>query len=247
MIHKYGGVLQCRMNSSRLPGKTLKHIHGKPMLERIMERLECSNLMEIIIIATTENPKDDPIEELALQKGFNVYRGSEENVLNRVLEAAQTFSVTNIVELHGDNPFLDPAIIDKCIKIFDSGEYDYLANDLVKTFPQGTRIQIFPTEKLSEVRKITNDPAVQEHVSLYFYENLEKYRNFNLEAEPDIRKPELRFTVDTIEDFNFISSIYEIVIKKGLKPDFSISEAIKIIDENSLKILNSNISSKPIR
>ena len=194
-----------------------------------------------------DKSKDDAIQEICLKKGVTCFRGSEQNVLERVLRAAEGSSIQNIVELHGDNPFLDPQLIDESIKIFMKGHYDYLTNTLKKTFPQGTRIQIFPTKKLKEVSEITSDPSVQEHVSLYFYENPSKYKIFNLEANRDMRRPELRLTVDTIEDFNFIESIYKRIEDKKLKPNFSIKEVIKIIDENNLKILNRDISSKPVR
>ncbi len=235
------------MGSTRLPGKTMRDLLGKPMIERILDRLFLSKLTDTIVVATTENQKDDVLVSFLKQKGVNFFRGSEEDVLNRVVEAAEHFSIENIIELHGDNPFLDPNVIDSCIKEYQSADVDYLSNTLEKTFPQGLRVQIFPTIKLRSVEKTINDKNVREHVSLYFYENPSQFNIRNVEAEGEIKRPELRLTVDTEEDFQFICSIYERLLLEGIYPGFDVKDIIRIIDDYKISIVNKGIKSKPIR
>jgi len=245
--NKFGIILEARMGSTRLPGKTLKDLLGKPMIERILDRLFLSKLTDTIVVATTENKKDDVLVSFLEQKEINYFRGSEDDVLKRVVEAAEHFSIQNIIELHGDNPFLDPDIIDSCIREFELGDVDYLSNTLENTFPQGLRVQIFPTVKLRRVEKTVDDETVREHVSLYFYENPNKFKIKSVEAEDPIKRPELRLTVDTEEDFQFICSIYERLLLEGIYPDFDVKDIIRIVDDYKISIVNKSIKSKPIR
>ena len=182
-----------------------------------------------------------------VRKEINYFRGSEDDVLKRVVEAAEHFSIQNIIELHGDNPFLDPDIIDSCIREFELGDVDYLSNTLENTFPQGLRVQIFPTIKLRRVEKTVDDETVREHVSLYFYKNPNKFKIKSVEAEDPIKRPELRLTVDTEEDFQFICNIYERILLEGIYPDFDVKDIIRIVDDYKISILNKSINSKPIR
>tara|TARA_Y100000590_G_scaffold138186_1_gene158193 strand:+ start:26462 stop:27169 length:708 start_codon:yes stop_codon:yes gene_type:complete len=235
------------MGSSRLPGKTLLDLHGMPMILRIIERLNLCKNKDILVVATTTNPKDDELVNILKSEGVNYFRGSEEDVLSRVYLAAKRFSIENIIELHGDNPFLDPDLIDKCIHLYERKKVDYLSNTLKKTFPMGLRVQVFSTNKLGEVYKDVSDEAVREHVSLYFYENPDKYKLINLEAKGSENRPDLRLTVDTREDFEFISNIYKKILEEDIYPNFKIDDVIRIVDQYQLRIINQHIISKPVR
>ena len=105
---KYGAILEARMGSSRLPGKTLKDVYDEPLIKRVIDRIKCSEKLNKIILATTHNSKDDILVKYARGINIDVFRGSEDNVLERVVLAAEEYSIEHIVELHGDNPFLDP-------------------------------------------------------------------------------------------------------------------------------------------
>jgi len=235
------------MGSTRLPGKTLLDVHGKPMILRIIERLSLSKRKDILVVATTNNSKDDQLVEILEQENINYFRGSEEDVLSRVYLTAKEYSIENIVELHGDNPFLDPSLIDRCIDSFKKQEVDYLSNTLKKTYPMGLRVQIFPTKKLEEVHRSISDPAVREHVSLYFYENPDKYALINIEAKDKERRPDLRLTVDTKEDFLLIDSVYRRILEEDIYPFFKINDVIRIIDQYQLSTINQQITSKSVR
>ena len=247
MKNKFGIILEARMGSKRLPGKTLRDLEGKPMLERILDRLALSRFVDTVVVATTTKKADDELVSFLKKKGISSYRGSEDDVLERVCEAAEYFSIENIIELHGDNPFLDPYLIDRCIQEYKEYSIDYLSNTLETSYPQGLRVQIFSYLNLLKIKNTILDPAVREHVSLYFYENPAKYSLKNVKAKKEERRPELRFTVDTKEDFNFVSNIYKIILEEGKYPYFDLKDVIRIVDDYDIKILNKNISSVPVR
>jgi spore coat polysaccharide biosynthesis protein SpsF len=202
-------TVEARMSSTRLPGKVLRPIIGRPLLERMVERLQRVTRADAIVIATTTNPIDDPIESLARAIGVGCWRGSEEDVLQRVLDAARSVDAELIVETTGDCPLIDPAIVDQVIHTFLVNRVDYCANVLEPTYPRGLDVQVFPTAVLAEVAGLTDDPADREHVSLYIYEHPERYRLLTVASGLPEQVGELRLTVDTEPDLELVSRIYE--------------------------------------
>ena len=124
---------------------------------------------------------------------------------------------------------------------------EQISNTIEKTFPMGLRVQVFPTNLLREIYDTINDPAINEHVSLYFFENPDIYNIVNLIAPSEINRPEIRLTVDTKEDFKFVSDIYRKIIDKNLYPDFKTIDVLNIIDQHQIPLTNKNIHSKPVR
>jgi spore coat polysaccharide biosynthesis protein SpsF len=194
-------TIEARMTSSRLPGKVLLPAAGKPLLELMVERLRRTRHLDEIVIATTEDASSDPLQALAERLGIGCFRGSEDDVLARVLGAAQAYDADLIVELTGDCPLIDPALVDHVIERHREGGADYTANVLEKTYPLGFAVQVFPTAVLAEVASLTDDPADREHVSLYIYEHPERYRLRNVVSDHP-ESAELRLTVDTPEDYD---------------------------------------------
>ena len=244
---KYGAILEARMGSTRLPGKSLFDLNGEPLIKRVIDRIKSSNRLDQIVLATTDNSIDDILVHYAEEINIDVFRGSEENVLERVVLAAEEYSIKYIVELHGDNPFLDPEIIDNAIEMFEIKKCDYISNTIKKTFPMGLRVQVFPTNLLREIYDTIDDPAVNEHVSLYFYENPDMYKLENLTAPSEINRPEIRLTVDTKEDFQFASNIYRKILEDNLFPNFKTIDVLNIIDKHHIPRINKSIESKPVR
>jgi spore coat polysaccharide biosynthesis protein SpsF len=235
------------MGSSRLPGKSFMNLLGEPLIKRVIDRITCSKKLNKIVLATTKHKRDDILEEYCLKEGIECFRGSENNVLERVVMAAKFYSIINIVELHGDNPFLDGSIIDEAIIKYENLKCDYISNTIEKSYPMGLRVQVFSTEALDNIYNTVNDPAVEEHVSNYFYENPDIFKIENVNAPNQINRPHIRLTVDTEEDFQFVSNIYKDIINKNLYPNFRTIDVLKIIDENKLPLINKNVLSKPIR
>lgn len=244
---QYGAILEARMSSTRLPGKSMMDVAGEPLIKRVVDRIRLSKKINIIILATTINTEDDILEKFAVNEGIECFRGSEENVLERVVFAARKYQVKYIVELHGDNPFLDPKIIDAAIELYETSKSDYVSNTLEKTFPSGMRVQVFSTKELERIYYNTDDPAVNEHVSLYFYEHPEIYNIVNLKAPPEINRPEIRLTVDTEKDLKLIRTIYQKLIEQNKLPSFYTKDVIEIIDTYNLHKVNIEVPTKPVR
>lgn len=225
--YKIVATIEARMTSSRFPGKVLMDYCGKSNLQHIIERLKRSNYVDEVIVATTVNEQDNPIVELCEKIGCKYYRGSEDDVLLRVLESAKSVNSDIIVEITGDCPVIDWRHVDKLIEMFFLGEYDYAANIIKRTFPRGFDTQVFPVKVLEEVNQLTKNPVDHEHVSLYIYTHSEKYRLLNWEAEEKMNHPEFEITLDTKEDYEFIKEIYEMLYPKDL--DFSAEDVVELL------------------
>lgn len=245
-MKKIVATIEARYASTRLPGKTLKEILGKPTLELLIERLKRSELIQQIVVATTVNPDCQPIEDLAKRLGVGCFRGSEEDVLDRVLKAAKKYGADIIVEITGDEPLIDPSIVDQVISYYLENKFDYVSNTLERRYPRGLDTQVFSVDVLDEVSRTTDDPADRENVSLYIYEHPEKYSLGSVISPSELNHPDWRWTLDTIEDFNFIKTIYEELYP--VKNDFDSYAILTFLDKHPevLKI-NRSIKQKPVR
>ena len=201
--------IEARMTSSRLPGKVLMEaIDGISMLEFMIQRVKKSNLIDDIVVATTVNSEDDPIIELCNKLKINYHRGSENDVLSRVLKAHIENSSDIIVELTGDCPLIDYKIIDEIIQVYLDNNYDYVSNSHVRSFPMGLDVQVFSTKLLKDIDKIALSEEDREHVSLYIYSS-NKFSLKEIIADDDLFWPELRINLDDWGDYYFIKCIIE--------------------------------------
>lgn len=234
------------MRSTRLPGKVLADAVGKPMLELMIERLKRVKSAENIVVATTTHPADDPIVGLAERLGVGHYRGSENDVLARVLEAARAHRIDVIVETTGDCPLIDPAIIEDVIRAYRETGVDYASNILERTFPIGMDAQVFSTEVLADVARRTSDPVDREHVSVYIYHHPELYRLLNLPAPPALTRPEWRLTLDTAEDLALIREVFAELYPKN--PEFSLGDIFALFQRRpELPAINSHVRHRWVR
>jgi spore coat polysaccharide biosynthesis protein SpsF len=233
-------TIEARMTSSRLPGKVLLQSAGKPMLAHMIERLRRVPSLSGIVVATTVNQADDPIVALANQLGVGVWRGSEDDVLARVLDAAQAYQADVIVETTGDCPLLDPEIVEACIDEWRSAKVDYVSNVLKRTYPIGMDTQVFKTDVLADVAKRTSDPVDHEHVSLYIYRHPKLYSLKNVAAPPELTDPDLRLTLDTKDDYLVIDSVFDALYRN--KPGFCLADILEFLDRRpQLRELNRNV------
>jgi spore coat polysaccharide biosynthesis protein SpsF len=235
-------TIEARMTSSRLPGKVLLPARDKPLLELMVERLRRCRHLDEIVIATTEDASSDPLEELSKRLGIGCFRGSEDDVLARVLGAAEAYDADLIVELTGDCPLIDPALVDQVIERHREGGADYTANLLEKSYPLGFAVQVFPTRVLAEVASLTDDPADREHVSLYIYEHPERYRLRSVvSGHPE--SAELRLTVDTPEDYELVKTVFE-----ELPEGFGLQDILDLFARKpELKDINQHIEQRKAR
>lgn len=223
---KIGATVQARMRSSRLPGKVLKPILGRPMLALQIERIQRSILIDETIIATTDNPADDPIAALAEELGVGCFRGSEDDVLGRVAGAVRTFELDVNVEFMADNPIPDPLLIDGIIGFYlkHADQYDYVTNALKTTYPPGTEVTVYPARTLLDADAECTDLALREHVGPNVYQRPERYRVCNLEAPPWFHVPDLHLEVDVPEDFEVVTAVYEHLYPAN--PGFGLQQVI---------------------
>lgn len=239
-------TIEARMTSSRLPGKILRDLIGKPLLERLVERARKAKLVDEVVVATTTNPQDDAVESWARKVGISIYRGSEEDVLLRVLEAARFYKADIIVELTGDCPLLDPVLIDQVIDAYLEGDFDYVSNNKERSFARGFDVQVFSRDVLEEVNRLTDDPADHEHVSLYIYEHPERYKLHTLKAPAELFSPDTRLCVDTLDDFQVVESIYKSLY--AANPAFDAYAIMNFLKANpEIARINSDVKQRPVR
>jgi spore coat polysaccharide biosynthesis protein SpsF len=233
-------TIEARMTSSRLPGKVLKSCLGRPMLELMIERVRRAPSLDGVVVCTTVNASDDPIVELCDRLGVGHWRGSEEDVLQRVLHGAQAHGIETIVELTGDCPLIDPALIEETIAAYRASGVDYCSNALVRSYPIGMDTQVFATAVLADVDRRTQDPIDHEHVSLYIYRHPELYSLKAVEAPPAMRLPEMRLTLDTPEDLALITAVFERLYPTNSR--FSLADILAVLEsEPTLKALNAHV------
>ena len=238
-------TIEARMTSSRLPGKVLMQAVGKPMLQHMIERLKRVPSLDGIVVATTINSADDAVAELAKRLDVGFHRGSEEDVLNRVLDAAYSHNVDIIVETTGDCPLIDPAVVEHCIQCYFGADVDYVSNVIKRTYPIGMDTQVFATDILADVAARTDDPDDHEHVSLYIYRHPELYRLLNFPGPPELARPDLALTLDTAEDFQLISNILEALYPSN--PKFGLADILRLIDANpELCEVNAHVQRKHV-
>lgn len=202
-------IVQARMSSTRLPGKVLLPIMGRPVMEYQLERLRRVHTADKIVIATTTNPADQPIVELAEKLGFAHFRGPESDVLSRFYHAAQDAGAGTVVRCNSDCPLIDPAVVDRVISAYqeESHLYDYVSNILRPTYPTGMHTEVFSIEVLEEAHRLAKEPLEREHVTPYIYRRPKSFRLKNIALDQDLSWH--RWTLDLPEDLDLISRIYQ--------------------------------------
>ena len=148
-------IVQARMGATRLPGKVLKEVSGKSIIEILFHRLSHSKKIDKIILATSENSENDLLVSTIEKLGFDVFRGSENNVLDRYYQAAKLYNPNSVLRITGDCPLIDPVIVDTAINQYAIEEVEYLNNVSPPTFPDGMDLEIFSFETLVEAWKKT--------------------------------------------------------------------------------------------
>lgn len=200
--------IEARMGSSRLPGKVLMDLCGKPVIGWLVHRLRECRTADEIVLATSTAKGDDVLAKWCTDNAVRCFRGSEDDVLKRVVDAHREAKTDVIVEITGDCPLTDPDVVDLGVESFLSNECDYLTNCEVVSFPQGICVQVFRFEDLARIEQESSDPAVREHVSLLFYERKDLYRNINLLAPRCWHlPPDCRTQLDYPEDLAFLREI----------------------------------------
>jgi spore coat polysaccharide biosynthesis protein SpsF len=202
-------TIEARMTSSRLPGKVLKPALGRPMLHHLLTRLRAVPSVEGIILATTVNSSDDVLEAFASREGIGCFRGSEEDVMERVIGAAAFGGAEIVVEITGDCPIIDPQIVEQTIRMFMAHEVAYVSNAHIRSYPDGMDTQVFALDTLVRSAAMTSDRLDHEHVTLHIRNHPELFSRVHLVAPPELHWPELGLTLDEPADYELLRRLIE--------------------------------------
>jgi len=200
-------ILQARMGSSRLPGKILSGIEGKPMLLRIWERVQQIQGLDQSLVATSAEPADDAVEEFCRSHGVPFFRGSMDDVLDRFYQAACEHRADNVLRLTADCPLLDPEVTSRVLEEFQNHSCDYASNTLHPSYPDGLDSEVFTFQALETAWKEAKKKSDREHVTSFIYHHPERFRLHSVKGENDLSA--LRWTVDEARDLDLVRKIYQ--------------------------------------
>ena len=202
---KTAAIIQARMGSHRLPGKVLKKLCGHSVLWHIMRRISCSLSVNEVIVATSVDPQDDRIVEECRKIGVPVFRGDEEDVLDRFYQASKRIGAELICRITADNPLVEPGFIDMAVARMTFSQEDYLG---INGCPMGTGIELFTKEFLEYCAENAIDSYHREHVTPFMKEHSGRFVSQSLQAPDAVAFPDLRLTLDTEADLEFFEVIY---------------------------------------
>ncbi|MGI5882667.1 MAG: cytidylyltransferase domain-containing protein [Dethiobacteria bacterium] len=244
--NKVGAIIQARTGSSRLPGKVLKILAGKTVLEHVIERIRQSKVIGDIIIATTEHEKDNSIDAIATKVGVSCFRGSEDDVLSRYYYAAKEHAVKTVIRITSDCPLIDPKLCDEVISFYlqHHGQYVLVTNagpgTKERTYPRGLDLEVFSYNVLEEAFHGATRNYQREHVTPWIYErykdNIHYYKN-------DVDYSNYRWTLDTVEDYSLIREIYGNLYRG--EHNFYFADILRLFQENpGLSLVNGHVIQK---
>jgi spore coat polysaccharide biosynthesis protein SpsF len=230
-------IIQARMSSTRLPGKIMADLAGQPLLSRVIARAQRARLVDLVGIATTDRPADEQVAHLCGRIGVPCFRGSEDDVLDRYYQAAQQFGGETLVRLTADCPLLDPAVIDKAIAHFHSGDFDYVSNGVERTYPDGLDTEVFRRTALEWAWREARLTSEREHVTPYLYKHPELFRLGSVKNDVDLSAH--RWTVDEPRDLELVRAIYG---HFGDSIDFGMAEILDLLHQHpELNQINAGI------
>ena len=235
-------IIQARCGSTRFPAKIFADLAGKPLIWHVVNRLTYCRRIDKTIIATTTCAGDDRLEEWATQQGLLTYRGEENNVLNRYYSAAKAIGLKNediIIRITADDPFKEPALIDRVIEAVETGEAIFAYNNNPPTFPEGLDCEAFTMAALEKSEKESNDAYEREHVTQYMYRHPELFKGKNIAQKEDLSH--LRLTLDTQEDYKMAQEVYHRLYKKDAV--FTLNDMLNLFEKHPrIPAINSHVS-----
>jgi spore coat polysaccharide biosynthesis protein SpsF (cytidylyltransferase family) len=233
-------IIQTRMGSTRLPGKVMADVAGKPLLRCVLDRTSAIQGIDQVVLATTSLARERPLIQLAKTCAIEVFAGSEVDVLDRYYRTALAFSADTIVRITADCPLLDPKVSERVVAAFCSGAYDYVSNVHPPTFPDGLDTEVFSFVALERAWREGALASEREHVTPYIWKNPSKFRIFNVANDRDLSS--LRWTVDEPADLEFVRAVYSHLSVKASV--FGMQEVLGLLsDHPELQRINYGIPS----
>jgi spore coat polysaccharide biosynthesis protein SpsF len=201
-------IVQARYGSSRLRGKVLEDVAGRPLLVRVLERVARSRLIDEIVVATTIAAEDEQVAAVASKWGAETFRGSDDDVLDRFRAAVAAAAAGTVVRITADDPLKDPGVIDLVgAELRADRQLDYVSNTLEPTWPEGVDVEWFTAAALESAWRQARRPSEREHVTPYIWQHPERFHVRNVRRDPDLS--ELRWTVDHADDLDFVRAVYD--------------------------------------
>jgi len=219
------GIIQARMGSSRLPGKVLTDLAGRPLLRRLVDRISRVTRLDRVIVATTSCPEDDAVEAFCREGGIECFRGDADDVLDRFYQAAKKYNAGVVSRHLADSPLTDPTVTDEALRLFEEGGYDYVSNVIRLTYPDGVEAEVFSFAALEKAWHEARLRSEREHVTPYLLHHPEIFRHGSVEQEVDLSR--LRWTVDEPRDLVFVRRIYEHFGDRA----FSSADVLKLLEK----------------
>jgi spore coat polysaccharide biosynthesis protein SpsF len=226
LSRKILAILQARVSSTRLCGKVLLPVLGEPMLARQMERVLRARRFNTLLVATSSDPSDDPIEVLCKERGVVCFRGKLDDVLDRFYQAAKPLQPDHVVRLTGDCPLADPELIDQVISFHLQGGFDYTSNALEPSYPDGLDVEVFRFACLEQAWNEALLPSQREHVTPFIHSQPHRFKIGCFKSPVDLSQ--LRWTVDEAEDFELVARIYGLLYPQH--PRFGMNEVLALLE-----------------
>lgn len=242
---KIVAIIQARLTSNRLPKKILYNLNEKPLLWHVVERVKQASMINHIVLAIPDSPSNDELGFFIKKIAWNLFRGSEDDVLSRYYHAAVQFEANIIVRVTSDCPLIDPTIIDETIKRHIQDGNDYTAAGVEGGFPRGLDVEVFNFEALKFAYSTAVERPEREHVTLFIYQNPKLFKINFIKANGVLNRPDIRLTVDTEEDLLLMKEIYSRLSSYGKHS--STEDVLALIDGNPhLQSINKHIVQKDI-
>jgi len=233
---KISAIIQARTSSTRLSNKIFLPLGDEPLIWHVVDRLKYSKLINHIVIATTNNPKDNIIEKWAARNHLDCFRGEENNVLSRFYNCARYFKSDIIVRITSDDPFKDPLLIDEAIKLLLNEKLDFVYNNFPPTFPEGLDVEVFTYNTLKKSFQNCTLTYDKEHLTQFMYKN--NFKKENILNNENLSN--LRWTIDTIDDYKMAKKIYENLYKKN--NIFLMNDLLLLLEKHPyFKTINNNV------
>lgn len=237
-------IVQARMGSSRLPGKVLADIGGKPMLYRVVIRVRRAQYVGQVVVATTTDSNDDLVAEYCRSVGFPCYRGEPMDVLDRYYQVACLFDAHTIIRITGDCPLIDPVEVDRTISSFFQQKVDFAANRLPppwkRTTPIGLDTEVVSFSALAQAWREAQAKHEREHVMPFFYEQEGRFKTLLVDSERDLSH--LRLTVDSDQDLILVRNIYQHFDNSD---QFSLDEVVTLLEQHpEFRLINAEVQHK---
>lgn len=220
-------VLQARMGSSRLPGKSMATLQGEPMIVRQLERLRGARCLSKIIVATSTESVDDALAGFLVSRGHTVHRGAGADILARIARCAEAISaVTHVVRLKGDAPFMDPGIVDEAVRLALASDADYTSNRVHRTYPVGLEVEVIKVGALREAAAEERDPLARISPTAAIRNQPKRWSQAHLKAHRDWSK--LDWRVKTAADLAFARSVYDAL--HPVDPEFRMGDVLDLVE-----------------